>query len=109
MEENKDKKVYKESFYSGTDINSETSGSKGKFIDDEKFNEDIDESIEAEKRAIQLKPYFSPNSLQSSLYLQQNVLPLVYQALVEVEKTRPKDPIEFFCVYLLELNKKEII
>jgi hypothetical protein len=87
---------------------SEFSHTEGKFIDEENFNEDLEESNFVEKRAVELKPYFSPNALPSSLYLQQNVLPLVFEALAEVEKNRPKDPIEFFCTYILENNKKEI-
>ena len=44
---------------------------------------------------------------KTSLYLQKSVLPLVYEALNQVEKVRPADPIEFFAVYLLDRNKKE--
>jgi hypothetical protein len=50
----------------------------------------------------------SPNILPSSLYLQKNVLPLIYEALAEIERVRPRDPIEYFVSYILEKNKKEI-
>ncbi len=79
-----------------------------KYIDPECFNEDYEESKLIEKVASELKPYFSPNSLPTTLYLKNNVLPLVFEALTEVEKIRPKDPIEFFAAFILERNKKEI-
>ncbi len=81
---------------------------KGNYIDEECFNEDREESDEVEKKTLLLKPYFSSNTVPSTLYLQQNVFPLVYQALTQVERARPKDPIEFFCSYILENNKKQI-
>ena len=84
------------------------SHTSGKFIDPECFNEDYEESKIVEKVALELKPYFSPSSLPSTLYLKNNVLPLIFEALTELEKIRPKDPIEFFAAYLLEKNKKEI-
>jgi hypothetical protein len=80
----------------------------GKYIDPECYNEDFEESKIVEKVALELKPYFSPSSLPTALYLKNNVLQLVFEALTEVEKIRPKDPIEFFAAYLLERNKKEI-
>lgn len=97
-----------ESHLQNKDRESDISQISGKYIDEECFNEDFDESVEVEKRAVELKPYFSPNALPSTLYLQQNVLPLIFQGLTEVEKVRPKDPIEFFCAFILEHNKKEI-
>jgi hypothetical protein len=84
------------------------SGTTGKYIDAECYNEDFEESKIVEKVALELKPYFSPTSLPTTLYLKNNVLPLVFEALTEIEKIRPKDPIEFFAAYLLERNKKEI-
>ena len=78
-----------------------------KYINPELFNDDQEESLKMEKLAIEAKPYFSNNVLPTSLYLQKSVLPLVYEALNQVEKVRPADPIEFFAVYLLDRNKKE--
>jgi len=84
------------------------SGAGGKYIDPECYNEDFEESKIVEKVALELKPYFSPSSIPTTLYLKNNVLPLVFEALTEVEKIRPKDPVEFFAAYLLEKNRKEI-
>jgi hypothetical protein len=84
----------------------ESSSNISKHIDKEYYNDDEEEYDEAVTKAINLKPYFSNNTLPSTLYLKQNVLPLVFEALTEVEKIRPKDPIEFFCAYILEKNKK---
>ena len=78
-----------------------------RYIDPEFLNDDQEESLKMERLAIEANPYFSSNTLPKSLYLQNKVLPLVYEALNQVEKIRPKDPIEFFAVYLLDKNKKE--
>ena len=77
-----------------------------KYINPELLNDDLEESAKIEQIALQAKPYFSSNILPKSVYLQQKVLPLVYEALNQTEKKRPKDPIEFFAVYLLDHNKK---
>ena len=79
-----------------------------KYINPELFNDDQEESLKMERLAIEAKPYFSNNTLPKSIYLQKTVLPLVYEALTQVETIRPKDPIEFFAVYLLDKNQKEI-
>lgn len=71
------------------------------------FNDDIDESNKMEKLSLDIQPYFSNNTLPKSLYLQQSILPIVYEALSQVEKLRPKDPIEFFAVYIMDRNKME--
>lgn len=76
-------------------------------LNPEFFNDDIEESNRMEKLALDIQPYFSNNTLPKSLYLQQVILPIVYEALSQVEKIRPKDPIEFFAVYLLDKNKME--
>ena len=76
-----------------------------KYINPELLNDDLEESAKIEQIALQAKPYFSSNILPKSIYLQQKVLPLVYEALNQTEKKRPKDPIEFFAVYLLDHNK----
>ena len=76
-----------------------------KYINPELLNDDLEESAKIEQIALQAKPYFSSNILPKSVYLQQKVLPLVYEALNQTEKKRPKDPIEFFAVYLLDHNK----
>ena len=34
------------------------------------------------------------------------MLPIVYEALIELEKIRPSDPVEFFAAYILDKNKK---
>lgn len=86
---------------------SQTEEKVEKYINPELFNDDQEESLKMEKLAIEAKPYFSNNVLPTSLYLQKSVLPLVYEALNQVEKVRPADPIEFFAVYLLDRNKKE--
>ena len=77
-----------------------------KYINPELLNDDLEESAKIEQIALQAKPYFSSNILPKSIYLQQKVLPLVYEALNQTEKKRPKDPIEFFAVYLLDHNKQ---
>ena len=79
---------------------------KPKYINPELLNDDLEESEKIEQIALQAKPYFSSNILPKSVYLQQKVLPLVYEALNQTEKKRPKDPIEFFAVYLLDHNKQ---
>ena len=84
----------------------DSSDIENKNFDSDFINEDYEESENVIKKAVQLKPYFSNNTLPSSLYLQQSVLPLIYEALTELEKIRPKDPIEFVCAYILEKNKK---
>jgi hypothetical protein len=58
-----------------------------------------------EKVALELKPYFSKNVLPSTLYLKDTVLPLIYKALIELDKARPKDPVEFFAAFILENNR----
>ena len=77
-----------------------------KYINPELLNDDLEESNKIEQIALQAKPYFSSNILPKSIYLQQKVLPLVYEALNQTEKKRPKDAIEFFAVYLLDHNKQ---
>ena len=77
-----------------------------KYINPELLNDDLEESAKIEQIALQAKPYFSSNILPKSIYLQQKVLPLIYEALNQTEKKRPKDPIEFFAVYLLDHNKQ---
>ena len=77
-----------------------------KYINPELLNDDLEESAKIEQIALQAKPYFSSNILPKSVYLQQKVLPLVYEALNQIKKKRPKDPIEFFAVYLLDHNKQ---
>jgi hypothetical protein len=86
----------------------ESSDFENQKYDKDYLNEDYEESENVIKKAVELKPYFSNNTLPSSLYLEHNVLPLIYEALAEVEKIRPRDPIEFLCSYILEKNKKII-
>lgn len=80
-----------------------------KYIDPEYFNDDPDESNLVLSLAVELKPLITPKMLPQSFYLKTEVLPLIYEALVQVEKVRPRDPIEFFAAYLLNRNKKEIV
>ena len=63
-----------------------------KYINPELLNDDLEESNKIEQIALQAKPYFSSNILPKSVYLQQKVLPLIYEALNQTEKKRPKDP-----------------
>ncbi len=28
--------------------------------------------------------------------------PIIFEALIELERIRPRDPVEFFCVYILQ-------
>jgi len=35
-------------------------------------------------------------------------LPLIYEALIQVDKIRPDDPVEFFVAYILEKNKAAV-
>lgn len=55
-----------------------------------------------------LNPYFSINSLPSFIYLKKTCLPLIYEALIQTDKVRPSDPVEFFVAYLLEKNNQPI-
>ena len=57
-----------------------------KYINPELLNDDLEESAKIEQIALQAKPYFSSNILPKSVYLQQKVLPLVYEALNQTEK-----------------------
>ena len=86
-----------------------------KYIDAEYYNDDLEEvnlfvlyvqSKHVEKVCAVLNPYFSPNCVPSSIYLKKNILPIVYEALIELEKIRPADPVEFFAAYILDKNKK---
>ena len=87
-----------------SDVNTKT---KTNIINEEYFNEDLIESEIVLNKVLNLKPYFSVNTLPSTQYLEKTVLPLVYEALSQVEKVRPMDPIEFFSAYILEKNKKQ--
>lgn len=86
---------------------SQTDEKPEKYINPELLNDDQEESLKMEKLAVEVKPYFASNTLPKSLYLQKSVLPIVYEAMSQVEKIRPKDPIEFLAVYLLDKSKKE--
>ena len=106
-EEIKDEEVKKEE----TEINeggTENEEKIEKEINPDLLNDDPEESLKIEKIAVETKPYFSSNVLPRSIYLQKTVLPLIYEALNQTEKIRPKDPIEFFAVYLLDKNKKDV-
>jgi hypothetical protein len=80
--------------------------SEAQYIEQESLNEDLEEAEMVLNKALQLKPFHSENILPSSIYLQKRVMPIIYEALEQVDKLRPKDPIEFFCAYILEKNKK---
>jgi hypothetical protein len=77
-----------------------------KFIEQDSLNDDVEEADMVLRKALQLKPFHSENILPSTVYLQKQVMPIIYEALEQVDKIRPKDPIEFFCAYILEKNKK---
>lgn len=91
-----------------TEPQNEAPPKEEKYINPDLLNDDLEESNYVEQMAMKIKPYFSCNVLPKSIYLQQTVLPLIYEALNRTEKKRPQDPIEFFCVYLLDNNKKNI-
>lgn len=61
-----------------------------------------------ERLTNELTPYFSINSLPTVSYLRKTCLPLIYEALIQVDKVRPNDPVEFFVAYILEKNKAKI-
>ena len=110
-EENKEELKEEEVKKEETEINeggTELEEKVEKEINPDLLNDDPEESLKIEKIVIETKPYFSSNVLPKSIYLQKTVLPLVYEALNQTEKLRPKDPIEFFAVYLLDKNKKEV-
>ena len=110
-EENKEELKEEEVKKEETEINeggTELEEKEEKEINPELLNDDPEESLKIEKIAVETKPYFSSNVLPKSIYLQQTVLPLIYEALNQTEKIRPKDPIEFFAVYLLDKNKKDV-
>ena len=109
-EENKEE-IKEEEKKEETEINeggTELEEKEEKEINPDLLNDDPEESLKIEKIAVETKPYFSSNVLPKSIYLQQTVLPLIYEALNQTEKIRPKDPIEFFAVYLLDKNKKDV-
>ena len=68
-----------------------------KYINPELLNDDLEESSKIEGIALQAKPYFSSNILPKSVYLQQKVLPLVYEALNQTEKKKTKRSYRVFC------------
>ena len=110
-EENKEELKEEEVKKEETEINeggTELEEKEEKEINPDLLNDDPEESLKIEKIAVETKPYFSSNVLPKSIYLQQTVLPLIYEALNQTEKIRPKDPIEFFAVYLLDKNKKDV-
>jgi hypothetical protein len=41
-------------------------------------------------------------------YLKKTCLPLIYEALIQVDKVRPDDPVEFFVAYILGKNKTTV-
>lgn len=71
------------------------------FIEEDRFNEDMNEAEFCENIAGYLEPYNSSNNLPFPLYL-KNHMPIIHEALVELERLRPKDPIEFFCAFILQ-------
>lgn len=40
-------------------------------------------------------------------WLEQNVVPTIYQGMMAAAKERPEDPVEFLAAYLLEHNPKK--
>ena len=45
----------------------------------------------------------SPSVLPSSNYLNR-IMPIIQEALFNLEKIRPKDEVEFFAAYILDKN-----
>lgn len=87
------------------DYNANEPKEETKYINPEYFNDDVEESEVIEKMVLIVRPYFSQNNYPTSKYLQHKALPLIYEALSQVDKKRPKEPIEFFAAYLLNKNK----
>lgn len=75
-------------------------------IDEEKLNEDNFESDNCDNIAQYLNPYNNSNSLPFSLYIKES-LPVLLEALTELERLRPKNPVEFFSVFLLHKTKEK--
>jgi len=73
-------------------------------IDEEKLNEDIYESDYCDNIAQYLNPYNNSNSLPFSLYIKESI-PVILEGLAELERLRPKNPVEFFSVFLLHKTK----
>lgn len=40
-------------------------------------------------------------------YLEQTVVPVLMQGMMELNRKRPADPIEFLCTYLQQHNPKK--
>ena len=58
-----------------------------------------------------LKPYNSTNYLPFPLYIKES-MPIIFEALIELERIRPANPVEFFAAFILNKNgtdKKELI
>ena len=94
-----------------TDVSELNSGGKiendnsEQYIDDECFNEDLEESDFCEKIYSKLNPTTIKNNLPFPLYMKDN-FPIIFEALIELERVRPKDPVEFFSVYILQKYEK---
>lgn len=73
-------------------------------LDNDLFNEDINEAEYCETIALKLSPYYNKNILPFNLYIKDS-LPIIFEALVEIERIRPNNPVEFFCVYILNKHK----
>lgn len=74
------------------------------YIEDDHFNEDIDEANYCEEVSQHLEPYNNKNILPFNSYLKPHIS-ILYQGLVELERVRPKNPVEFYCAYILEKNE----
>lgn len=79
---------------------------EGDIIDDEKLNEEFEESDYCEFISGFVKPYNNKNIQPFPIYIKDN-LPIILEALAEVERLRPKNPVEFFSVYLLQKANKQ--
>ena len=76
---------------------------KDNYIENENFNEDLEEALYCEDIAETFEPYYNKNILPFNLYIKDD-LPVIFEALVELERVRPKNPVEYFCAYILEKN-----
>ena len=58
-----------------------------------------------------IKPFNSTNYLPFPLYIKDS-MPIIFEALIELERIRPSNPVEFFVAFILNKNgteKKELI
>jgi len=52
-----------------------------------------------------IEPYLANSSLPTTLYLKE-YMPILYEGLIELERVRPREPVEFYCAYILANKHK---